>query len=48
MAGQSDVNSAAENAESYDAMVFISADNVSGIKQKKWDSKNTTRGCERC
>jgi hypothetical protein len=45
MAGKLDANSAAENVESYDAMVFISVDSASEIKQKKWDLKNTIRGC---
>jgi hypothetical protein len=43
MAGKSDANNAVENAGSFDAMDFISADSVSGIRQRKWGLKNTIR-----
>jgi hypothetical protein len=48
MAGKSDANNAAENVGSYDAMVYISADSVFEIKQKKWGLKNTIRGKRTC
>jgi hypothetical protein len=41
------VNNVEENAVSYDAMDYISADNVSETKQKKWDLKNTIREAEK-